>query len=91
VLAREAVKCFKCGMFGHFAGDCPQLNARDCPKHRPECPKEAGAGVQRSAPLNMLSVQEASQEPHTLITSLQNQVSLQHQLLATQATLTRQD
>jgi hypothetical protein len=39
----------------------------------------------------MLSVQEASQEPHTLIATLQNQVSLQHQLLAAQATLTRQD
>jgi hypothetical protein len=52
---------------------------------------ETGAGVQHSAPLNMLSVQEASQEHHTLIAALQNQVSLQHQLLAAQAALARQD
>jgi hypothetical protein len=39
----------------------------------------------------MLSVQEALQEPHTLITVLQNQVSLQHQILAAQTTLARQD
>ena len=36
-----------------------------CSKHWPDCPKEAVAGVQRSAPLNMLSVQEALQETHT--------------------------
>jgi hypothetical protein len=86
-LASEEVKCWKCGMFGHFARDCP--NARDCPKHWPDCPKEAGAGVHHSAALNMLSVQEASHEPRTLIAVIQTQVSLQHQLLAAQATLAR--
>jgi len=39
----------------------------------------------------MISAQEASQEHHTLIAALQNQVRLQHQLLAAQATLARQD
>ena len=84
-LAREAAKCWKCGMFGHFARDFP--HARDCPQHWPDCPKEAGAGMHRSATLNMLSVQQTSQEHHTLIAAIQNQVSLQHQLLAAQATL----
>jgi hypothetical protein len=62
-----------------------------CSKHWPDCPKEAVAGVQRSAPLNMLSVQEALQETHTWIDAFQNQVSLQHQHLEAQATLARQD
>jgi hypothetical protein len=57
-LAREAVKCWKCVMFGHFARDCP--TARDCPKHWPDCPKEEGPGAQYSEPLNVLSVQESS-------------------------------
>jgi hypothetical protein len=39
----------------------------------------------------MLSVQEASQEPYTLINVIQHQVSLQHQLLVAEATLARQD
>ena len=43
--------------------------------------------MHRSATLNMLSVQQTSQEHHTLIAAIQNQVSLQHQLLAAQATL----
>ena len=47
--------------------------------------------MHRSAPLNMLSVQEATQEHHTLIAALQNQVSLQHQLLSAQATFARQE
>ena len=89
-LARETVKCWKCGMFGHFAWDCP--NARDCPKDWPDCPKEAGAGVHFSTTLNMLSLQEVMHKPHTVIAVLQTQVSLQHQLLATQATfVSRQD
>jgi hypothetical protein len=75
-LAREAVKSWKCGMLGHFARDCP---------------KEPGAEVQRGAGLNVLDVQGTSQEHNSLIASLQNQVSLQHQLLAAQATLTQQD
>jgi hypothetical protein len=81
VLARETAKCWKCGMLGHFARDCP--HTRDCPKHWPDCPKEAGAGMQRSAPIlssqevNMLSSQEVMQEHHTLIAVFQNQVSLQ--------------
>jgi hypothetical protein len=54
-------------------------------------PSTGWTAPHRSAPLNMLSVQAASQEPHTLIAALQNQVSLQHQLLAAQATLARQD
>jgi hypothetical protein len=56
VLARETVKCWKCGMLGYYARDCP---------------KETGTGMHRSAPLNMLSAQESSQEHHTLIASLQ--------------------
>ena len=63
-------------MLGHYALDCP---------------KETGADMQQSTTLNMLSTQESSQEHHTLIDSLQNQVSLQHQLLVMQATLARQD
>ena len=43
--------------------------------------------MHRSATLNMLSVQQTSQEHHALIAAIQNQVSLQHQLLAAQATL----
>jgi hypothetical protein len=41
--------------------------------------------------LNVLGVQGVSQEPNALVTVTQNQVSLQHQLLTVQATLTRQD
>ena len=63
-------------MLGHYARDCS---------------KEIGTGMPRSAPLNMLSAQELSQEHYTLIASLQNQVSLQQQLLSAQATLARQD
>ena len=69
-------------MFGHFVRDCPNSGARDCPKHWPDCSKDAGAGVQRDTPLNMFSVQEALHELHTVIATLQTQVSLQHQLLA---------
>ena len=76
-------------MLGHFAWDFP--HARDCPKHWPDGPKEADAGMQRSAPLNMFSAQEVTQEHHTLIAAIQNQVSLQQQLLAAQATFARQD
>jgi hypothetical protein len=39
----------------------------------------------------MLSVQEVMQEHHTLIATLQNQVSLQQHLLSAQATFARQD
>ena len=56
-LACETVKCWKCGMFGHYAWDCP---------------KGTGAGMHRIAHLNMLSAQEVLQEHHTLIASLQN-------------------
>jgi len=63
-------------MLGHYARDCS---------------KENGTGMPRSAPLNMLSAQELSQEHYTLIASLQNQVSLQQQLLSVQATLARHD
>jgi hypothetical protein len=73
-LAREAVKYWKCGVSDHFARDCP--NAQDCPKHWQDCPKDAGADVHRGAPLQMLSVQEALQEPHTLIASFQTQVTV---------------
>jgi len=38
-LARDAVKCWKCGALGHFARDCPN---------------ELGAGVLRGAGLNVL-------------------------------------
>jgi hypothetical protein len=31
VLPSESVKCWKCGLFGHFARDCP--TNQDCPKH----------------------------------------------------------
>jgi hypothetical protein len=54
VLARETAKCWKCGTLGHFAR---------------ECPKETGAGMQRSAPLNMLSAEEVSQEHHRTLTA----------------------
>jgi hypothetical protein len=47
--------------------------------------------VHHGAPLNMLSMQEAMHEPHTLITTIQTQVNLQHQLLAAQTTIARQD
>jgi hypothetical protein len=67
--------------------NCP--NARDCPKHWPDYPKEPGAGVQHSAPLNVLSQQESSQEPYTLINALQNQVILQHQLSEAKTKLAR--
>ena len=63
-------------MLGHYARDCS---------------KEIGTGMPRSAPLNMLSAQELSQEHYTLIASLQNQVSLQQQLLLAKAELARQD
>jgi hypothetical protein len=63
-------------MLGHYALDCP---------------KETGADMQQSTTLNMLSTQESSQEHHTLIATLQNQVSLQQQLLSEQDTLASHD
>ena len=75
-LSPETVKCWRCGMLGHYALDCP---------------KETGADMQQSTTLNMLSTQESSQEHHTLIATLQNQVSLQQQLLSEQDTLASHD
>ena len=57
-LAREAAKCWKCGMFGHFARDFP--HARDCPQHWPDCPKEAGAACIEVRPLTCFQCRRRS-------------------------------
>jgi hypothetical protein len=70
-----------------FLGSHGTLVAVSAPLMMPLCDSD----IPMNVPFTFRNKQPLPPEPHTLIAAIQTQVSLQHQLLAAQATLARQD